>query len=127
MAVTEDPESTRNSTEWSPIQPSNNQCPVPKICMTGSSYRNGSSYLDDVTAGCTSCEKSVPVNSSPSQTGNCSVSSSTGGDSVIVDPLLICIGIRSVSSSTGGDSVFVDPLLICIGIRSVNSPPVALI
>ena len=81
-----------------------NQCPVPEICMTGSPHRNGSSHLDDVTAGCTSCDKSVPVNSSSSRTGNC-----------------------SVSSSTGGDSVFVDPLLICIGICSINSPPVALI
>ena len=104
MAVTEDPESTKNSTEWSPIHPSKNQCPVPEIYMTGSSYRNGSSYLVDVTSGCTSSEKSVPVNSSPSRTGDC-----------------------SVSSSTGGDSVFADPLLTCIGIRSVISPPVALV
>ena len=78
--------STKKSTEWSPIHPSKNQCPVPEICMTGSSYRNGSSYLVDVTAGCTSSEKSVPVNSSPSRTGDCSVSSSTGGDSVLADP-----------------------------------------
>ena len=36
-AVTDDPESTRNSTEWSPIHPSRNQCPAPEICSTESS------------------------------------------------------------------------------------------
>ena len=37
MAVTEDPESTKNSTEWSPIHPSRNQCPDPEICRVQSS------------------------------------------------------------------------------------------
>ena len=37
MAVTEDPESTKNSTKWSPIHPSRNQCPAPEICRTESS------------------------------------------------------------------------------------------
>ena len=37
MAVTDDPESTSNSTEWSPIHPSRNQCPAPEICSTESS------------------------------------------------------------------------------------------
>ena len=37
IAVTEDPESTKKSTAWSPIQPSKNQCPAPEICITGSS------------------------------------------------------------------------------------------
>ena len=88
MAVTEDPESTKNSTEWSPIHPSKNQCPVPEICITGSLYRNGSSYLVDVTGSRTSSEKSVPADSSPSRIGDRSVHSSTGEDSVIADPLL---------------------------------------
>ena len=59
IAVTEDPESTKNSTEWSQIHPSKNQCPVPEICITGSSHRNGSSFMVGVTG-------SVSADSSPS-------------------------------------------------------------
>ena len=59
IAVTEDPESTKNSTEWSPIHPSKNQCPVPEICITGSSYRNGSLFMVGMTGSRTSGEKSV--------------------------------------------------------------------
>ena len=40
MAVTEDPESTKNYTEWSPIHPSRNQCPAPEICRMESSTWN---------------------------------------------------------------------------------------
>ena len=37
IAVTDDLESTRNSTEWSPIHPFRNQCLAPYICRTSSS------------------------------------------------------------------------------------------
>ena len=37
IAVTADPESTRKSTAWSPIQPSRNQWPFPDICIISSS------------------------------------------------------------------------------------------
>ena len=88
MAVTEYPESTKNSTVWSPIHPSKNQCPVPEICITGSSYRNGSSYLVGVTGSRTPGEKSVSADSSLSRIGDRSVRPSTGEDSVFADPLL---------------------------------------
>ena len=88
MAVTEDPESTKNSTEWSPIHPSRNQCPVPEICITGSSCPNGSSYLVGVPGSRTPSENSVSIDSSLSRLGDRSVCSSTGEDSVFADPLL---------------------------------------
>ena len=58
MAVTDDPESTRNSTELSPIHPSRNQCPAPEICRTESSMwsaftESGRSISEPVRAAST--------------------------------------------------------------------------
>ena len=88
IAVTEDPESTKNSTEWSPIHPSKNQCPVPEICIMGSAHRNGSSVMVGVTGSRPTGEESMSVDSSQSWLGNRAVRSSTGEDSVFVDSIL---------------------------------------
>ena len=59
MAVTEDPESTKNSTEWSPIHPSRNQCPAPEICRTESPTCVESQYSQVPTGQ--SVNRSVPL------------------------------------------------------------------
>ena len=64
MAVTEDLESTKHSTEWSPIHPSRNQCPAPEICRTESSTCSVS--IGSVRSICKSvCASATGSGSSP--------------------------------------------------------------
>ena len=76
--LTDDPESTRNSTEWSPIQPFKNQCPAPDICIMGSSHGIGSSIVVGVIGRRPTGEGSVFPDSSRSGTGNWSTGPPVG-------------------------------------------------